>query len=107
MKCWEIIAERLSARVEVGAASQPLISKGEQSGLLTRTAMTPSASLCTQMKSWPRLRNSNQQSGCIGEIRAICGSWFFRFSKEWCWHGAGVDCKIAPRQVRWATPRPP
>jgi hypothetical protein len=37
--------------VGVGAACQPSIPKGEQSGLRTRIAMTESVSLCARMKS--------------------------------------------------------
>jgi len=44
-----------------------------------RTAAKINASLCARMKSWRLLRNSNQQSGCIGEIRAICGLMIFPF----------------------------
>jgi hypothetical protein len=34
-----------------GAAYQPLIPRGEQSGLLTHTAATVNASLCVRMRS--------------------------------------------------------
>jgi hypothetical protein len=40
MKYWEIIADNLRKPVGVWAGSQPLIPAGEQSGLLTRIAVT-------------------------------------------------------------------
>jgi hypothetical protein len=49
MKYWEIIADNLSKAVGVGAASQRLIPTGKRSGLLMRTAMTESVSLCVRM----------------------------------------------------------
>jgi hypothetical protein len=42
----EIIADNLSKAEGVGAASQPSIPRGEQSGLLMHTATTESVSLC-------------------------------------------------------------
>jgi hypothetical protein len=38
MKDWEIIADNWVKPVGVGAGSQPLIRRGERSGLLTRIA---------------------------------------------------------------------
>jgi hypothetical protein len=51
MKYWEIIADKLSKPVGVGAVSQRLIPTGERSGSLTRIGMTESVSLCVRMKS--------------------------------------------------------
>jgi hypothetical protein len=51
VKYWEIIADTLAKPVGVRAASQPLILKGEHSGLLTHTATTEGALLCTRTKS--------------------------------------------------------
>jgi hypothetical protein len=50
VKSWEFIADNLSKSGGVGATSQPLIPKDEQSGLLTRIA-AESVSLCARMKS--------------------------------------------------------
>jgi hypothetical protein len=51
MKSWEIIADNLSKADWVGAGSQPLILRGERSGLLTRIAAMESISLCAPMKN--------------------------------------------------------
>jgi len=44
-------------RLEFGLGFQPWIPTGKQSGLSMHTAMTESASLCVQMKSWLPLWN--------------------------------------------------
>jgi hypothetical protein len=51
MKYWEIIADNLKKRGWSYGTSQPLILRGEQSGLLTRSAATENGSLCERMKS--------------------------------------------------------
>jgi hypothetical protein len=57
VKHWEIIADNLSKAAWSGAASQPLIVKGGQSGLQTRIATTVGASLCARMESSARFWN--------------------------------------------------
>jgi len=50
VKYWEIIAADLSKPVGAWATGQPLIPKGEQSGLSMLTAPMGSVTLCVQMK---------------------------------------------------------
>jgi hypothetical protein len=51
MKYWEIIADNLKKRLELGPRLNPLILRGERSGLQTHSAATESVSSCTRMKS--------------------------------------------------------
>jgi hypothetical protein len=57
VKYREIIADNLKKPDGVGAAFQPMIVKGEQSGLLTHIATTESVSLCARTRSLLRFWN--------------------------------------------------
>jgi hypothetical protein len=71
VKSGGIFAQNLSETGWSGAGSQPLILRGEQSGLLIRTATTESVLWCTPTKSSARLLNSNLRSAlaasCLDE----------------------------------------
>src|SRR5207244_11778769 len=47
--------------VEVGAAYQPLILRGERSGLSMHTATTESVSLCVRINCGPRVENAKRR----------------------------------------------
>src|SRR5215831_13140250 len=63
MKDWEIIADNLSKADGVGAVSQPLILRGEPSGLLTHTATTESVSLHQNFRNSEDWKNSSKLAG--------------------------------------------
>jgi hypothetical protein len=56
MKYWQIIADNLKKTGWSWAGCQPLIPRGEQSGLLTRIAATESALLCGRRIRFLRAR---------------------------------------------------
>jgi hypothetical protein len=49
-RAWEIIADNLSKAGWSWGCVSAIVPKGEQSGLLTRTAATENVSLCVRMK---------------------------------------------------------
>ena len=63
----DVFCERIQSQIistepdGAGATSQPLILRGERSGLQTRIATTESVSLCVRMKSRRRFSNLNQR----------------------------------------------
>jgi hypothetical protein len=60
MKYWEIIADNLSKAAWSWGGFQPLILRGERSGLWTHTATTEPLSLC-DTKSDQHLANYDEQ----------------------------------------------
>jgi hypothetical protein len=79
VKHLEIVADNFSKADWSWDWSGPSILAGEQSGLLTRTAMTESVSLCADEKTESVSGTGSGNPAGICDIRAICGLMILPF----------------------------